>query len=202
MTKPGFIHITKTGGACVKKNILKNYKDDFLLDGFKEKFHDLDSSFFEKPFVIVRDPVDRFFSLYSYWRYGSEVFKENIPDYTISDFIYFLDNNDCALNTSITWIDFFRPQSSWIKREDYKKTVVIVYKKDLSESFDKLLNYFDIPVRHSSLCKFNVTEHKANQIGFYYFAKNLRKFVESKYHSDFELYNDILNNPSLFKQVI
>jgi len=201
LEKPGFIHITKTGGACIKNTIMQSYKDYFLLDGFYNEYHDLDTSYFENPFAIIRDPVDRFFSLYYYWKNGSEIFKEKLPDYTISDFIYFLKIDDCALNTSRTWISFFKPQSEWIKEEDYKKTVILIYKKNLNQTFDQLLNYYNIPIRNE-LSEFNVTKNKSDKLGVYLFAKNLNEFIQTKYQSDFDLYDKALNNPELFRKVI
>lgn len=199
--KPGFLHITRTGGTAVKRFILENYKDYFSLDGLEDNRF-LDSSFFDNPFLILRDPLDRFISLYYYWIYGSEINKSTTPRYSMSDFILFLNKRSCELITKHTNFETFREQADWIKPGDYKKTVVILYKENLSNSMIELLNYHNIPVGSSKLNLLNFALNRAKKLKIYYFAKSINLFLSKKYAADIELYYRVINHPGLFKKVI
>lgn len=191
MEKLRFIHIPKTGGTAIKKFISDYYQDYFSLE---ENNEDL------KTFTIVRDPLDRFLSLYSYWKNGSEIVDASLPDYSVNDFIYFLKNNDCSLVADHTNYEFFKPQANYIN--EYKDTIILHYKKDLTDSFNSLLNYLNIPINDKKISNLNVTKNRLVTKRVHYFAKNLNNFIEKKYASDIKLHYEILNHPILFKHVI
>ena len=160
------------------------------------------------PIIIIRDPVDRFISMYKYWKYGSRdidiykrdsVFLKNYNNYTIKDFIQLIKNKQHGdLYQNFTWNQHFEPITNWINNVDYANIIVILYTKNLNEKINNLLRLLNIENKHVKLPIVNVSNNKEN----IQLDDNDILFVKSYFANDFKLYDDINNRPELFKRVI
>ena len=136
-----FIHTPKTGGTALEE-YFQSYYSDYII-GFA---HDNICSDNENSIIIIRNPIDRFLSLYSYQKYGSERFNLNrqYNNYsninTISDFISYIDSSQLPVN-SFVWPVHYDEQVNWIKPTDYKSTIILIYENNLNK---KYINYWNI----------------------------------------------------------
>lgn len=201
--KYGFVHITKTGGTAFKLFLNKHYKKYFNIFE-KMKHHEPRAKQVINPITIIRDPIERYKSIYNYWRFGSTQFKRKLdwdPDInSIHEFTQKLKTNwrDLTKRIDFTWEEHFLPQSEWLKNSDYKRTIVIQYQDDLNESLNSLLDYLKIEKDNKFvLKKYNVTNKKEEDLN----EEDLN-FVNDLYAEDFVLFESIKNKKHLFKKVI
>lgn len=201
-TRYGFVHITKTGGTAIFRFLKKHYPEYF--NTFRgQKAHSVRSDWVKKPILVIREPMERYISIYHYWKYGSNVWKRgsqwqpNVE--SIHDFTQKLKNKEpMKLNHSFTWRDHFLPQSEWLKPWNYNKTIVILYKKDLNQSIQDLLSYLDIPNKGVEMQKVNSTQTK-EEINL---TEEDIAYIYDRYKQDFKLYNLVTNHPEYFMKVI
>ena len=64
-----FIHPTKTGGTTIKHTLKLHYSRE--ISGGSDRNHEIYCKDHDNPIIIIRDPVDRFCSIYNYWKAGS-----------------------------------------------------------------------------------------------------------------------------------
>jgi len=202
-TKYTFIHPTKTGGTACETFFKEHYSDFIHGTG-----HDNKCTNNNNPIIIVRDPIDRFISMYKYWKYGSldidkykrnSVFLQNYNAYTINDFIRLIKNKHYEdLHQNFTWNKHFEPITNWINKTDYANIIVIVYEKNLNEKINKLLRVLNIKKKNFELPICNVSNNKEN----IQLDDTCILFVKSYFAEDYKLYDDINNRPQLFKHVI
>lgn len=74
----GFIHITKSGGTALYNSAYKNHfiytpNHDLTLRNFT-RFSQVKAIV-----TVIREPTDRFFSIFNYFRYGSELYSRTEP---------------------------------------------------------------------------------------------------------------------------
>ena len=198
-----FIHPTKTGGTACETFFKENYSE-FI----KGMGHDNKCMNNNNPIIIIRDPTDRFISMYKYWKYGSldidkfkrnSAFLQNYTNYTIKDFINLIKNKQHGdLYQNFTWNQHFEPISNWINNVDYANIIVILYEKNLNEKINKLLNLLNIKKKPVDLPIINVSNNKEN----IQLDDTDILFVKSYFTDDFKLYDDINYRPELFKHVI
>ena len=208
-----FIHITKSGGSCFYFNTTKaeNYSDFIEFDRLKLA-HELTCAEVDNPIVIVRDVESRFYSMYRYWKYGSELWPRSIEKleqtlhYSILDFIELLENGDMVKITELSdnetiWFKHFLPSSHWIKEKDYSKTVVVRYQRDLNEQFQKLFRRlgFDINANYP---KINASRPDSSEKIWENNKAKINEFISKYFEDDIKLINSINSNPSLFRLVI
>lgn len=198
-----FIHPTKTGGTACETFFNEHYSE-FI----KGRGHDNKCMNNNNPIIIIRDPIERFISMYKYWKYGSldidkykrnSIFLQNYNNYTIKDFIRLIKNKQHEdLYQSFTWNQHFEPIKKWVNNTKYENIIVILYTKNLNEKINKLLDTLKIQPKPVKLPILNVSNNKENiQID-----DNDILFIKSYFADDFTLYNDAKNQPELFKHVL
>ena len=190
-----FVHPTKCGGTSIYNILEKKYSKYFILN-----HHDTVCNDYNNPIIIVRDPVDRFKSMYKYWKYGSEKYghtKQYIKNMSIKDYINLIKTKSPLLKHSYTWDKHYAPITDWIKVSNYKKLIVIKYCKDLNIPFQKMITSFNIknlniPIPHS-----NVSKTKENIV----LDDEDLQFIKEHFKKDYELIELINTNPRLFRGV-
>ena len=183
--KVGFIHITKTGGTNIKD---KN-KNKELYFG---KYHNEDALFYyEKQipcFAIIRDPIERYESMFYYNTYGSNKY---IKSNKIKDINLFVDthyDNPEYIQKFENGTQF-RKQVSWLN--DNNSYIMLFDKKNLIENIKKfLLDEFSIHYKYNEKSKnINVTHNVKNKVEL---TQNSIDKIKELYHEDVELYNNLL----------
>jgi len=199
MNKFTFVHPTKCGGTSIAK-ILKNYYSNFFIVVNEHKTLCYDNN---NPIILVRDPVDRFKSMYKYWKYGSEKYIKNpksinyVKNVTVKNYISLIKIKSPILNTVYTWDKHYAPITDWIKVSNYNKLIIIKYCKDLNIPFQKMINSFkikncNIPIPHS-----NVSKSKEDIV----LDDEDLQFITEHFKKDYELIELINTNPRLFRGV-
>ena len=95
------------------------------------------------------------------------------------------------------------PQINWLQKDDWSRSIIIRYSKDLSNRFDELLNYIGCPKHHEKLFMTNKTKIVPNG-GIY--LKDLKttqiERISKLFSADVELWKKLNTSPQLFKKVI
>lgn len=265
-----FIHPTKTGGTTLKHTIQLYYHHLIDCNTFHSTMEEL-GDFEATPIIVIRNPIDRFCSIYNYWLAGNiddiyfrtpqnyyDLKQEtgidvlrflNDPAYTnhvknvhpggyaflinklhvasidhgdyrplhftpeleylkgVDNFLDGIEAKDKNLYGDNEKLYFRRehvtPQTDWLQKDDWSRSVVIRYSKDLSDRFDKLLNYIGCPKHHEKLFTTNKTKVTPND-GIY--LKDLKtsqiERINKLFSTDTELWEKLNTSPQLFKKVI
>jgi hypothetical protein len=182
----------------------RNYYSEFI----NGEGHDNKCTNYNNPIIIIRDPIDRFISMYKYWKGGScdmynykrsKVFVQNYHNYTIKDFIKLIKNNRYdVLCQDFTWNQHFQPITNWINNTNYKNIIIILYEKNLNEKINKLLSNLKIKNKGLELPMINISNNKET----IKLDNEDIIFVQSYFANDFKLCDNIKNRPELFKFVI
>lgn len=214
MKKFNFLHITKTGCTSLIDYFLKHYRQ-YLCRCPDDYPHEITSSDIPKECLVVvcvRDPLDRFISAYNYYMYGSEMYNEQNYFYRESDINLFIKNIlPSILQTEIKtileskkidyiWNKHFYPQSFWLNKEDFNRTIIIKYTNCLSLKIKPLCNILNIPYIDSIdgvLQHKNITSKKSKNIN-----KLTYDFIKTQYSIDYDLFQTIDNYPNKFYRII
>lgn len=139
------------------------------------------------PIIIVRDVKTRFYSMYKYWKYGSEKWKRGEKnkiknkDKSIFHFINLIKTkNKKELHLEHLYNFHFKETSHWINNTDYKNIIIIRYENNLNKKIQKLINKLDIKNKNIPVPIVNVScTNKSN--GFEYDLNNKRvnKFINN-----------------------
>lgn len=200
-----FVHPTKTGGTTLEQYFKKYHYKKIRGVGH---IHTCANS--QNPIVIIRDPMERFVSIYKYWRNGATDGKyTREPDWisinTISDFIEKLKSNNNSFTKNFLHKDFttnlhFSEQRYWLKPADHAKTLVIAYdKENLDEKVVELLKYIGLPRTGLPLPKVNVT--KSSEKVCCEMTEKDKSWVREKFKADFQLWHLVTRHPQRFKKV-
>lgn len=201
MTKYKFIHPTKTGGTALEKYFEAHYFNYISGKGHANTCKD-----FNNPIIVVRCPIERFISMYNYWKNGSvdsqynrgPKFIEKYGNYSIKNFIDLLkENKENDLYKGFTWNVHFASMQHWIKENDYSKTIVITYDTDLNNKIKTLLNQLNIPDKNIILKRINITKKEPVSLD-----ETDMDFIKKRYAYDFRLWNNIHATPTMFMCVI
>jgi hypothetical protein len=196
-----FIHPTKCGGTAVENFLLENYSKYFVM----QTHHKLCCTNYNNPIIIIRDPIERFISLFNYWKYGSEIFirdkffLEKNKNITIKEFISLMkENKTNTLFYSFTWDKHFQKMNHWINNTDYKNIIILTYKNDMNYTIQKMLRLFNIPnIVDKKVEKCNISKGKEQVI----LDEEDIDFIKEYFKEDFDLIHLINTQPKLFRAV-
>ena len=198
-----FIHPTKTGGTSCEVYFSNHYNQYIVGTGHKNVCSNNNN-----PIIVIRDVMDRFISMFNYWKNGAidtaykrePEFINKYKNYNIRDFIQLLKHNKrTALDHKFTWDAHFKPQAFWIKDTDYRKIIIIKYDRNLGPKINSLINLLDIPNKNIELPVIN--KSKSVDSKFLLTLEDV-EFVRKYFKKDYELWNKIENYPELFKLVL
>ena len=203
-----FIHPTKVAGSAFIKYVEEHYPYHFEYKG-----HHVKVSQVQNPIIFIRDPYDRFISMYKYWKYGSSDYKdhqhkrdhlEKVSKYSIKDFIQFVKNRDPILVTPFTSFTHILPQSWWIQDSDYSKTLVIYYDREkMEEKVFALLNFLEkkdiLLNKKIPFTKINVSD--GNSTEKIVLDMEDQEEIFKIYKDDFELIRKVKEEYHLFQSV-
>ena len=205
-----FIHIPKCGGSPVEEYFERHYSDRIF--GTTHKWSCQKDN---NPIVIIREPIERFISLYHYWKNGShgrnsrnQEFTEKYCNYTISDFIAAFKrcipaikgNYMHELSVGFTWRVHFFKQVYWIPPEYFANSIVIRYSNDLNDKIHQLLTYIEVEDKGIPLPKTNTTRKKEGEEAV--ISDEDLAWLKEWFKEDFILWEAANNLPQLFKKVI
>ena len=92
-----YLHLPKTGGMAIRRNghLYVNKKQSNIPDD-------------AYIFATLRDPIERFLSAYSMFKFGSDIRKPTRPDFTIDEALEELDKyRDCTEATVANTSEFY-----------------------------------------------------------------------------------------------
>lgn len=193
------VHIPKTGGCALWRFLSKNYPDKF-----ETMAHEFKIKHYENPIVTIRSPMSRISSIYRFWTSGSEAFRWE-RKMTFCEFLDEAERVAASIGEEEKDVSNNRggevhalPQARWIGIEDYAKTIVMTYDRDMNENVFNLLEYLGLQRPTEKMEAFNVT-NDTKEIRFT--IQEFKKILQI-YHRDFALWNDVKCNPEKFKKVI
>lgn len=199
-----FVHIPKCGGTSVEVFFETHYGARIFGTTHKwlaEKENN--------PIVIIRDPVERFISLFHYWKNGSHgrnsrgtEFSDKYGNFTIKDFIGLVKNNSRnELVSSYMWRIHYSPQTEWIKPDVYENSIVITYVPNLNEKIKQLLEYINVPNIGIELDRRNITRVKQGEEDVRMDEEDIL-WLREHFKEDFELWETAFKSPEKFKKVL
>ena len=177
----GFIHITKTGGTNIKD---KNQNNELY---FGPYHHEHAKFYFNKKmpcFAIIRDPIERYESIYYYNTFGSDKYKKSNDIKDINLFVEKHYKNPEFIKKFESGVQF-RKQMYWLN--DKNAYVVLYDKNRLIQNIENFLrNEFSIKFRYDhSKRRINVTKN-SNRIPL---TKESIDKIKKIYHEDVQMYN-------------
>jgi hypothetical protein len=193
-----FVHPTKCGGTSVENFLNKHYSKYFYINYHYNKCKNNNN-----PVIIVRDPIDRFKSMYKYWKNGSEIFIHKnkhinkFKNINIKTFIELIKNKSDILYNNFLKNIHYAPITDWIKVSNYNKLIIVKYCKDLNIPFQKMINSFNIPNLNIPIPHSNVSKNKENIV----LDEEDLQFIQEYFKKDYELIELINTNPRLFRGV-
>lgn len=179
-----FIHTTNCGGSSID-NFFRRYYKQII---YSEPYCELKCEENNNPIIIVRNPLERFISIYKYWKhYHGHTYK----NYTINDFVSKIINGNLLFNED------YAPITNWINDVPYNKIIIILYCNNLNEKIQKLLDELKIRNKGFTLYKYSINNNEEIILD-----DTTINFISEYYKDDFQLYDQIIDNPELFKMVI
>lgn len=196
-----FIHVTKCGGMSVEEYFEKHYSDYII-----GRDHDTICTNSNNPIIVIREPIDRFKSIYKYWKNGSILwkrnnkFKQKYRNHSIKDMISLIKMQSFSdLYYGFTWNKHFDSQTKWLGNCDYSNIIVIKFVPDMNNKINTLIDQLNIPNKGVSLEKTNISNTDNVTIDL---DENDIQWIKQQYKDDFELWEQINANPEKFKMVI
>lgn len=195
-----FVHPTKSGGTSIETFVRDHEINWIHLNGHGNLCQKNNN-----PIIIVRDPIERFLSMYFYWKNGSPLFEHTATHRTryknisIKLFIRCLRDKMVrnVLYTKYIWEDHYRCQSYWIPETCYDNTIVVFLTNHLTDSMTQLFEYLDFhPPYEIQIPHVNASYKEPIQLD-----QTDIEFIHQYFKSDFELIEKIKHQPELFKKV-
>ena len=192
-----FVHPTKCGGCAIEDFLNENYSDYFSTGGHYNK-----CEFNNDSIIIVRNPVDRFKSMYKYWKYGSErhctneEHIEKFKDVNIKTFISMIKNNSDNLITEFTQDIHYKPITSWINT-NYNNIIILKYNKNLNNTIQNMINKMKIPIVNKIVKHTNISKSTEEIV----LDNEDLLFIKKYFISDYHLIHLINKYPKIFRGV-
>jgi len=190
-----FIHIPKNGGTSIQEMLLDylncsyEYNNDIGLIKFKDEYGTKKHSSLLKitkaigrknirkyyKFTVVRNPYDRFISMY-FWALK---YKYRINQ-SIQEVLMRNDKINYNYAKEIISMDFARPQTRWLKVCNKIKIDYIIRLENIQDGWNYVCNKINIP--NSVVPKLNSNKH-----GYYgkYYYNELKELIDNFYSEDF-----------------
>jgi hypothetical protein len=198
-----FIRPTKVGGTSVGEFLSQHYSSYFYRPHPDLYVHHTHCGDVDHPVIIFRDPVQRFYSIFKFWKFGSESNPRN-PKFlrehehlNINDFIRFIQDKQFRTLQA----GFFRslhvtPQSYWYTGF-LENIIVIKYSQDLQKPINKLLDFLNIEKKPTPLLPKNISKNISEEL----LSNQNLKWINQYFRRDYELL-DMIENKKRFKHVI
>jgi hypothetical protein len=184
-----FVHVPKTGGISFSKSLcIQNLPHVSRCEAGVESV------------VVIREPLDRFQSMYRFWKYGSNGCVRapgQFERYSVGDYIDMICNRSRVLLTSFTREEHYLPQSYWLPEESYSSSIVVRYCADMEGPVRSLFSYLGISVPFSTFNRLNVSKGVPVVL-----SVEEEMWVREYYKVDFELWAKLQCQPALFKKVV
>ena len=188
------VHIPKTGGISFGQHLEKQYRPNF----YYTKSHSATCSI-DNSITVIRDPVERFLSAFNFWKHGSSYCAlSSSKTENLKEYIEYVKNEDPRLQCKHSKMMHTWPQVHWVPRDTWSKTVVIRYRKNLSEVLEPLLEYIEIPWDGSQCQNLNVTSKRDDVT----LDSDDLEWLRDHYREDFELWDAVNTRPEIFKKVL
>ena len=190
------LHIPKTGGSAIRKTF-------HMCEGFYFPKHSTIATQKicnnTKCYAVIRNPYDRVFSSFTYYKYGSSLYnpsKRIATNLTFNEFLHSWSNVSSANHafskritkirdwkrTPWVWNVHFAPQSLWVNDCNVK---ILCYSKYLLDMFSKVTN-----CTYKSAERVNPTHpNKEYQPIWDELDPHVKAFIVRQYYTDFNLYN-------------
>jgi hypothetical protein len=183
----GFIHITKTGGTDIKD---KNENDniEYGLNHFENALFYKQKQM--KCFTILREPIDRYISLFYYNMFGSNKYYKYDNTYNnINDFIDEHYNNRTLIDKYEDGIQF-KAQVEWLQEADDDNTFIILFdKNNLIKNIKEMCLFNNIDFMYNNnIEKINTTNYE----NIVELTENSKNKIKEMYIDDYILYNKLL----------
>jgi Sulfotransferase family len=193
-----FIHVPKTGGTAINKLLQNNYSSYF--DLYSNQYHNMVATKNNRPILCIREPTDRFLSIYNYWNTHVNEYHQNV-DTSFKNFVHLLKTDSDSLLFGyppiLSEYHYF-PQSSYIDPSVYSHAIVITYDKNkLEDKVNSLLEYLGISNNNNnSLTQETVSNHTDVNPD----SEDMN-FIRERYNDDYLLWNKLNKQPDLFLKV-
>lgn len=192
-----FVHVTKSGGTALERYFRAHVAEHVRGDG-----HDATcDSTRDVPIIVIREPLDRFASMYRYWKHGSEVFGAGggPVDANVKDFIAALRSNDTEtlFRADYLWHHHVAPTSAWLGSAPLSSIVAVRYRHDLGAALPALFAALGLPAPAAALERVNVSGVEDVELD----DEDIQ-FVRERFAADFELWETLRTRPGAFRAAI
>jgi hypothetical protein len=185
-----FVHIPKCGGTSICKSLDVGMSEHGRIDQY---VNDKTRNYFK--FTFVRNPWDRFVSLYNYYIKGSELYgtRDVVPFVSFEHFVDRLNNNCEMISAHVS-------DNPHVRKVHYKSQISFIESSKLCttgiDSLDYLGRFENLQQDFNIICDkigipqqqlpyVNKTKHKHYTE---YYDDETRQIVAEKYANDIEMF--------------
>ncbi len=201
-----FVHVTKTGGTALERYFKAHLAEHVRGEGHDETCETACAEN-DTPILVVRDPFDRFASMYRYWKHGSEAFGGGSEAFggggpataSVKDFIAALrdGDSDVLFHADYLWAHHFAPTVAWLGAAPPSAVVVVRYRPDLGAALPALCAALGLPSPEAPLEKINVSGVERVELD-----DEDAEFVRERFAADLELWDRVVTRPGDFRAAV